>query len=85
MTRSAPPGRRRDRRRRRVARAGTDRTQAQGRPDAAATGTFAALGTAIEQGFRLYVAEQGRPSSAAARVESSRSTTSPDPAKAPTT
>ena len=24
-----------------------------------ATGTFAALGTAIENGFKLYVAEQG--------------------------
>ena len=34
--------------------------QAQGRPDAAGyTGTFAALGTAIENGFRLHVAEQG--------------------------
>ena len=32
---------------------------AEGRPDAAATGTFAALGTAIENGFKLYVAEHG--------------------------
>jgi branched-chain amino acid transport system substrate-binding protein len=45
------------------------------------TGTFAALGTAIENGFALR-AGAGRQARRGARSSSSRSTTSPTPAKA---
>lgn len=48
------------------------------------SGTYTALGVAIENGFKLYVDEQGA-SSRAARSSTSRSTTSPIPPRPPTT
>ena len=44
-----------------------------------ATGTFASLGTAIDNGFRLYVAEQGG-KIAGREVEDSRTTHQPESA-----
>ena len=50
-----------------------------------ATGTFAALGTAIENGFPPAPGGAGRQATAAARWSSSRSTTSPTRPRRPTT
>ena len=48
------------------------------------TGTYAALGRAIENGFKLYVRSRAA-SSAGARSSTSRSTTNRNPRRRPTT
>ena len=49
------------------------------------TGTFAALGNAIENGFKLYVAGAGRQARRARDRVLQASTTSPIPPRRPTT